>query len=124
MKSDIQQEKSQENFVGYVEGYLTTTDVDREGDKLTPQAVEKVKRTLDDNSQKRIFYADHDTERSVGRVLDWKLHRKSGGWVGLWGRVGITDIIIWRRIKSGELSGFSLSFKVKSFRWEEVSRRV
>lgn len=100
-------------FIGCVEGYLITTDIDAHGDRLTPEAVEDFADQLRKNPKKRTLYLKHDTEQPIGYVTEFHVETK-GEWKGLRAKVGIyaTRPDAWEMMQSGALSGFSYGAKL------------
>lgn len=100
-------------FIGYIEGYLITTDVDSHGDQLTAQAVESFADQLSKDPMKRTLYLCHDTKQPIGYVTEFHVETK-GEWKGLRATVGIykTRPDVWGMMQSGELTGFSFGAKL------------
>lgn len=100
-------------FIGYTEGYLTTTDIDAHGDRLTPEAVESFADQLRKDPVKRTLYLQHDTEQPIGYITEFHVETK-GEWKGLRAKVGIyaTRPDVWEMMQSGKLSGFSFGAKL------------
>jgi len=107
---------NKDKFIGYVEGYLCTTDVDSHGDKLTSEDVEDIKRQMDKNPKLRTLYLEHDINQPIGMVLNSEVEVKNE-WRGLKAKVGIFQGRgdVWERIKNGKLGGFSIGTRVLRF---------
>lgn len=103
----------EEKFIGYIEGYLATTNVDSQGDKLSPEGIEQFADTLSKNPQKRTLFLSHDITQPIGYVTEFHIETK-GLWKGIFAKVGIykSRPDVWRMIQSGELKGFSYGAKV------------
>lgn len=95
-------------FIGYIEGYLTTTDPDSHHDRLTPEAVESFADQLRKDPMKKTLCLHHDTEQPIGYITELHVETK-GEWKGLRARAGIyaTRPDVWEMMQSGELTGFS-----------------
>lgn len=104
----------EDRFIGYIEGYLATTDVDSQGDRLTPEALENFAKQIKANPALRTTYLSHDTTQPVGYIVDFSIETK-GDWKGLRAKVGVykTSPDAWEMIESGKLKGFSFGGKVK-----------
>ena len=61
----------EEKFIGYVEGYLTTTDIDLQNDRLTPEAVEDCAKQLKRKPSLRTLYLNHDTTQPIAYIVDF-----------------------------------------------------
>ncbi len=109
-----------EEYIGYIEGYLATTNLDSQGDKLTPQALESFTEWLKKNPAKRTLHLNHDMTQPIGYVTDFYIETK-GDWQGLRARVGIykTRPDAWEMCQSGKLTGFSYGAK---FIYEELGK--
>lgn len=89
----------------YIEGYASTTDVDRQGD-VVPQSVwEKgVKNYL----KNPVILAYHDHGQPIGRMVEHKTDSK-----GLWIKARISSAAKqFQLIKDGILTAFSIGFRV------------
>ena len=107
---------NEDKFIGYVEGYLCTTDIDSHGDKLTSEVVEDMKKQMDKNPKLRTLYLEHDTNQPIGIILESKIEIKNK-WRGLKVKAGIFQgrEDVWKRIKNGKLGGFSIGTRVLRF---------
>lgn len=90
-----------------IEGYASTTDVDRMGDVIPAYAWELA---LNNFLKNPIILAYHDHSKPVGRMIDYKLDSK-----GLWikARVSAAAEDVFNLVKDGILTGFSVGFRVK-----------
>jgi HK97 family phage prohead protease len=104
----------EDKYIGYIEGYLATTDVDSQGDRLTPGALEHLAEQMKVNPSLRTTYLSHDTTQPIGYVVDFHTETKDD-WKGLRAKVGVykTRPDIWKMVESGKLKGFSFGAKVK-----------
>jgi len=100
-------------FIGCVEGYLTTTDIDAHGDRLTPEAVESFADQLRKDPKKRTLCLQHDAKQPIGYITEFHVETK-GEWKGLRAKVGIyaTRPDVWEMMQSGALSGFVYGAKL------------
>ena len=105
--------------VGYVEGYLSTSDLDLQGDIIVTEAIENMAKQIKLCPLKRVIYLEHDITKPVGRILKYKVHRK-GSWSGLWAKVAIFQEEIYRKIENGELTGFSIAGRVLKYERRNV----
>jgi len=100
-------------FIGYVEGYICTTNVDSHGDKLTPEAIESIKDQIERDPTLRTMYLQHEVSQPCGEILELRIDTKSE-WKGLWAKVGIyknrKDVL--GMIENKELTGFSIAGRV------------
>ena len=101
------------DYIGYVEGYICTTNVDSHGDKLSPENIENIKKQIDQKPMLRIMRLKHNIKDSCGEMVEYRVDTK-GKWKGLWAKVGIykNRRDVWEMHKSGELTGFSISVKL------------
>ncbi|HZK12386.1 MAG TPA: XkdF-like putative serine protease domain-containing protein [Atribacterota bacterium] len=101
------------DYIGYVEGYICTTNIDSHGDKLSPENIENIKKQIDQKPMLRIMKLKHNIKDSCGEMVEYRVDTK-GKWKGLWAKVGIykNRRDVWEMHKSGELTGFSISVKL------------
>jgi len=111
----------EDEFIGYVEGYLATTNIDSQGDRLTPRAIEKFAEELRENPQKRVVFLSHDTTQPMGYVTEFHVETRRS-WKGIFARVGIyrSRSDVWDKIQSGELQGFSYGARVLDMEYSEM----
>jgi len=104
------------NFIGYVEGYICTTDIDLHGDRFAPEAIDRIKEQIEQNISLRTVYLEHDISQPCGEILNLRVEKREG-WKGLWVKVGIYKDRedVWEKIEKKELKGFSLAGKVLEF---------
>ena len=90
-----------------IEGYASTVDKDRHGD-VVPSSVWQ--RGLNDYLKNPIILAYHDHTKPVGKMIDHRVDER-----GLWIKAKISDAAgdIYKLIKKGILSAFSISFMIK-----------
>jgi len=89
----------------YIEGYASTTDVDRQGD-IVPASVWEA--GLKNYLRNPIILAQHDHDDPVGRMVQ---HRIDGS--GLWIKARISAAAeIYNLVKDGVLTAFSVGFRV------------
>jgi len=92
-----------------IKGTFTSTVVDKNGDRLTEEAILDIKDQIEENPEKRRFTVDH-SGRVVGEILDIRTNKNDDGILELNGTVGVyegNDDVI-KRIESDELSAFSI----------------
>jgi len=94
-----------------IEGYASTNDVDRQGDVVPANVWE---RGLQNYVKNPIILAYHDHTQPIGRMVDHKVDEK-----GLWIKATISDAAgnIYKLVKNGILSAFSIGFQVKDAEW-------
>ncbi len=111
----------EEEFIGYIEGYLATTNVDSQGDRLTPEAIESFANQLRDNPEKRIMFFNHDTTQPIGYITEFHVDTK-GQWKGIFAKAGIykTRPDVWDKIESGELRGFSYGARILKMEYSKM----
>lgn len=89
----------------YIEGYASTTDVDRHGDVVPTSVWEKGMQNYLKNP---IILAYHDHNNPIGRMIEHKTDGK-----GLWIKARIsTAAKQFQLIKDGILTAFSIGFRV------------
>lgn len=94
-----------------IEGYASTNDVDRQGDVVPANVWE---RGLQNYVKNPVILAYHDHTQPIGRMTDHKVDEK-----GLWIKATISDAAgnIYKLVKNGILSAFSIGFQVKDAEW-------
>lgn len=104
------------DYIGYVECYICTTDVDSHGDKLSPENIENIKKQIDQKPILRIMKLKHNIKNSCGEMIDYRVDKK-GEWKGLWAKVGVykNRKDVWGMIERGELTGFSIGGRLGKF---------
>lgn len=91
-----------------IRGYAATSDLDRQNDVITPEALKKAVEDLKANTT--VFYEHKHDQPPVGKILNAGTDEK-----GLWVEVMIskTRADIWQLIQEGILSKFSIGGKLK-----------
>lgn len=90
----------------YIEGYASTTDVDRSGD-VVPQDVWE--RGVENYLKNPVILAHHDRDDPIGRMVEHKIDGK-----GLWIKARISAAAeVFSLIKDGILTAFSIGFLIK-----------
>ena len=104
------------DFIGYVGGYICTTDVDSHGDKLSPENIENIKKQIDQKPMLRIMKLKHNIKDSCGEMVEYRIDTK-GKWKGLWAKIGVykNRKDVWEMIEKGELTGFSIGGRLGKF---------
>lgn len=98
----------------YIEGYASTTDIDRAGDVVTAQVWEAGMQNYLKNP---IILAYHDHDDPVGRMVDYRVDSK-----GLWIKARISAAAeVFNLIKDGVLTAFSVGFRVKDAEYNQAS---
>jgi hypothetical protein len=104
------------DFIGYVMGYICTTDVDSHGDRFPPEFIDNLKKQIDQNPMLRIMKLQHNVKDSSGEMVEYRVDTK-GKWKGLWAKVGVykNRKDVWEMIEKGELTGFSIGVRLGKF---------
>lgn len=113
------------NFIGYVEGYICTTDVDSYGDELTSETIDSIKQQIEQNPALRIIYLRHDKKSPpCGEILKLRIATK-GEWKGLWAKARIYKDRkdVWEMLENRELTGFSIEGRVLEFEQIEACHK-
>jgi len=89
----------------YIEGYASTTDIDRHGDVIPTSVWEK---GLENYLKNPIILAYHDHDDPCGRMVE---HRIDSG--GLWVKARISAAAeVFNLVKDGVLTAFSVGFRI------------
>lgn len=90
----------------FIEGYVSTTDYDLQGHKITPEAI---KGSRDDLIKNSTMLLNHDPNRPIGKVIATKFSSH-----GLWvkAEISATELDVRQKIKEGILNKFSIRGKV------------
>jgi HK97 family phage prohead protease/HK97 family phage major capsid protein len=89
----------------YIEGYASTTDIDRHGDVVPSSVWEKGVQNYVKNP---VILAYHDHSRPIGRMVEHKIDGK-----GLWIKARISAAAdTYKLIKDGILTAFSIGFRI------------
>ena len=89
----------------YIEGYASTTDIDRGGDVVPASVWEK---GMENYLKNPIILAQHDHDDPIGRMVEHKVDAK-----GLWVKARISAAAeVFRLIKDEVLTAFSIGFRV------------
>jgi len=104
------------DYIGYVEGYLCTTDVDSHGDRFSPEDIDNFKKQIDQKPMLRIMKLKHNIKDSCSEIVSYRVDTR-GNWKGLWARIGIYENRkdVWEMYKRGELTGFSIGVRHGKF---------
>ena len=89
----------------YIDGYASTTDVDRHGDVIPTSVWEK---GLENYLKNPIILAYHDHDDPCGRMTEHKIDSK-----GLWVKARISAAAeVFSLVKDGVLTAFSVGFRI------------
>jgi HK97 family phage prohead protease len=104
---------AEDKYIGCVEGFIATTNVDSDGDMLAPEAIESMASQLGSNPKLRTMYLNHDMSQPVSEIIEFEV-RSKGDWKGLWVKVGVfaDRADVWRMMERGEITGFSFGARV------------
>ena len=92
-----------------IEGYASTSDVDRAYDIISEDALKGAEKQLLQKGTNTVFY-NHNTDIPVGKVLESKFDSK-----GLFVKILFSQAEdvkdIWTKVKEGIISSFSIGFR-------------
>ena len=98
----------------YIEGYASTTEIDRSGDVI-PSAVWEA--GLKNYLKNPIILSQHDYDDPVGRMVEHKIDSK-----GLWVKARISAAAeIFNLVKDGVLTAFSVGFRIMDAEYNAVA---
>lgn len=108
LDSQIQKFKVAQSDERIIEGYFTTTDVDRGGDISLPSAFEK---TLEMYMKNPIVTYMHSIHDIIGKVLEYRMDE-----TGIWVKAQIAKGVkladeVWALIEQGIIKAFSYGYK-------------
>lgn len=111
----------EEEYLGFIEGYAATTDIDSHGDQLSPEAIEKMAEQIKSNPVLRIAPYNHDMNQPMGYITDVRVDTK-GSWKGLHVTMGVykSRPDLWEKVKSGEIKGFSYKAKILEMEYKKM----
>jgi len=90
----------------YIEGYASTTDIDRMGDVIPPSVWE---RGMENYLKNPVILAYHDYDDPCGRMIEHKIDN-----AGLWIKARISAAAeVFNLIRDGVLTAFSVGFRIK-----------
>lgn len=113
-------EKTNNHFLGIIEGYASTSHIDRDNEMVSPEALGKAAQQLLDNPT--VFFNHQHLGVPVGVVLDSKYIKDKGLYV----KVGISKNHpdIWQSIQEGSLKRFSIAGRFDSDTAENIEKDV
>lgn len=108
LDTQVQQFKVSHTGDRIIEGYFTTTEIDRGGDISLPSAFEK---TLVSYMKNPIVTYMHSIKDVIGKVLEYKVDD-----MGIWVKAQIAKGVkladeVWALIEQGIIKGFSYGYK-------------
>ena len=111
----------EEEYLGFIEGYAATTDIDSHGDQLSPEGIEKMAEQIKSNPALRIAPYNHDMNQPMGYITDVRVDTK-GSWKGLHVIMGVykSRPDLWEKVKSGEIKGFSYKAKILEMEYKKM----
>ncbi len=98
--------------VGRVTGFMTTTSLDRDGERIELATIEKMKYQIEQDGVKFVFLEHDKSKPPIGRIKKCEI-RKGNGFIGLWCENDVFDKSALEAMKSGMLNGFSIGASVK-----------
>lgn len=112
----------EEEYLGFIEGYTATTDIDSHGDQLSPEAIEKMAEQIKSNPKLRIAPYNHDMNQPMGYITDVRVDTK-GSWKGLHVTIGVykSRPDLWEKVKSGEIKGLSYKAKILEMEYQKMN---
>lgn len=90
-------------FLGYVEGYASTSALDREDDIITGKALENASGDL--LKHNKVFFNHQHEDIPIGLVVKSEYHATKEG---VFVKAGITSAVHWDAISKGLLDNFSV----------------
>lgn len=98
----------------YIEGYASTTDIDRQGDVVPTSVWEK---GLENYLKNPIILAQHDYDDPIGRMVEHKVDSK-----GLWIKARISAAAeVFSLVKDKVLTAFSIGFRILDAEYNSVA---
>jgi len=112
----------EEEYLGFIEGYVATTDIDSHGDQLSPEAIENMAEQIKNNPKLRIAPYNHDMNQPMGYITDVRVDTK-GSWKGLHLTMGVykSRPDLWEKVKSGEIKGLSYKAKIIEMEYQKMN---
>jgi HK97 family phage prohead protease len=110
--SEIQNFKVADKKDRIIEGFFSTTDLDRGGEVSLTSAFEK---TMPEYMKNPIVTFMHDFHKVMGKVLDYKIVPEKGVWVKaqLAKNVKWIDEEVWPLVEQGMIKSFSYGYATK-----------
>jgi HK97 family phage prohead protease len=105
----------------FIEGVATVAGIDDNDVEVTPAALRAAQNDL---LQRSTILENHDITRPIGRVLDSKFDPATKSLL-ITGFISETEDVVWRKVKEGVLSKFSISWRSLDFEtvFDEVTRK-
>ena len=109
---EIQRFKVADKKERIIEGFFTTTEVDRGGDVSLTSAFEK---TMPEYMKNPILTYMHQLDKVMGKVLDYKVIEGTGIWIKAQVARGVkwVDEEVWPLMEQGIVKGFSYGYSTK-----------
>lgn len=105
MKKSKIMSKDDENAPRLIEGYASVDMIDRQGETIKPEAF---RTGMIAYSRNPIILYNHDSNRPVGRMVDWGID-DTGLWIQVEVARGVPDAdLVWSLIEQGVLNAFSV----------------
>ena len=105
----------------YVEGFASSSNIDEQGDLITPEALDKCVKNEDFSTYSTVLH-NHKPDEEIGKVEEYDV-RTHNGMKKLWVKILISKTVpkIWQRVKEGVLNKFSIRASVVDSvrRWSE-----
>jgi HK97 family phage prohead protease/HK97 family phage major capsid protein len=115
LKAEIS-DSTDENFV-MISGYASTQDVDRQGDVVPATVWQK---GLENYLKNPVILAFHDHSQPVGKMVEHRIDKDQGLWIKA--KISSASDRIFKLIKDGILSAFSIGFRVKDADYDSATK--
>jgi HK97 family phage prohead protease len=109
-KKSTDQPEEDSPFVGFIEGYASTSDLDREDDIITPKALQAASGDLVAEGTNAVYFNHRHDKLPIGLVLKSAYQHSKGIFV----KIGIIVKEYWKAIKDGRLTSLSIYGRFKS----------
>lgn len=109
-------DSTDENFV-MISGYASTQDVDRQGDVVPATVWQK---GLENYLKNPVILAFHDHSQPVGKMVEHRIDKDQGLWIKA--KISSASDRIFKLIKDGILSAFSIGFRVKDADYDSATK--
>lgn len=106
LSSAFSVKQDQKDQAVYIEGYASTTDVDRHGDVVPTSVWEK---GIQNYIKNPVILAFHDHNKPCGRMVEHKVDG-TGFWIKA--RISAAADEVYKLVKDGVLSAFSIGFRI------------
>lgn len=93
---------------------ISSTGVDKHGDRIHPDALRSIKNQIENEPEKRFMYLYHNKDTPTGEIIDVWIEEDDDDTHYLHAEIGIYEghENVVEKVESGELSGMSIGFYV------------